>query len=46
MEYLAQVQPAQETHFDMGEATVPCLLFCAGSVVQQEGLRHLDYLQF
>ncbi len=45
MEYLAQVQPAQETQFDMREATVPCILFCAGSVVQQEGLRHVDYLQ-
>ena len=45
MEYLAQVQPAQKTHFDMGKATVPCILFSAGSVVPQEGLRHVDYLQ-
>ena len=45
MEYLAQVQPAPQPQFDLREAKVPCILFCAGTAVQPEGVRHVDYLQ-
>jgi len=45
MEYLAQVQPAEQLRLDVNEAPYPCILFAAGNTLEQEGLPHLDYLQ-
>jgi uncharacterized protein (DUF58 family) len=45
MEYLAQVQPADELRLDVNKAAYPCVLFTAGNRMELEGLPQVDYLQ-
>ncbi|MEE2839411.1 MAG: DUF58 domain-containing protein [Acidobacteriota bacterium] len=45
MEYLAQVQPADQARLDVNEAPHPCILFAAGNTMEQEGLPQVDYLR-
>lgn len=45
MEYLAQVQPAEQWRLDVSKAAYPCVLFAAGNPMGWEGLPQVDYLQ-
>ncbi|MDA2933019.1 DUF58 domain-containing protein [Acidobacteria bacterium AH-259-D05] len=45
MEYLAQVQPADQIRLDLQEVTQPCILFAAGDSIELEGVPRVDYLQ-
>lgn len=44
MEYLAQVQPAEQMRLDVQQATQPYILFAAGDSVELEGVSRVDYL--